>query len=160
MDSLEQEAMQEEEMMGEEEAMEQGELSEADERDLHIAWMIVERLMEEGAIDLILDALDNSASPEQVIGQAIAQIFMQVEEQFEGEDKLSPNIFFAENGLLEIVGDYLEDEGVPEDVVGKSEMVAFATLKQVGDQQAAAQQQVPAPQQQQPPAAPGLEGMV
>ena len=113
--------------------------------------------MEQGAIDVILDALDNSASPEQVIGQAIAQMMMQVEEQFTGEDKLSPRIFFAENGLLEIIGDYLEDEGVPEDVVGKSEMVAYATLKQVGDQQAAAQQQAPASQQ---PRAGGLEGMV
>lgn len=153
MDSLEQEALQDEELMEEEE----GVLTEDEERDLHIAWMVVEELMEQGAIDVILDALDNSASPEQVIGQAIAQMFMQVEEQFSGEDALSPNIFFAENGLLEIVGDYLEDEGVPEDIVGKSEMVAFATLKQVGDQQAAAQQQAPAPQQ---PQAGGLEGMV
>ena len=153
MESLEQEALQEEEMMEEDE---EGVLTADEDRDLHIAWMVVEELMEQGAIDVILDALDNSASPEQVIGQAIAQMMMQVEEQFTGEDKLSPRIFFAENGLLEIIGDYLEDEGVPEDVVGKSEMVAFATLKQVGDQQAA-QQQAPAPQQ---PQAGGLEGMV
>ena len=154
MESLEQEALQEEEMMEEEE---EGVLTADEDRDLHIAWMVVEELMEQGAIDVILDALDNSASPEQVIGQAIAQMMMQVEEQFTGEDKLSPRIFFAENGLLEIIGDYLEDEGVPEDVVGKSEMVAYATLKQVGDQQAAAQQQAPASQQ---PRAGGLEGMV
>lgn len=153
MESLEQEALQEEEMMEEDE---EGVLTADEDRDLHIAWMVVEELMEQGAIDVILDALDNSASPEQVIGQAIAQMMMQVEEQFTGEDKLSPRIFFAENGLLEIIGDYLEDEGVPEDIVGKSEMVAFATLKQVGDQQAA-QQQAPAPQQ---PQAGGLEGMV
>ena len=153
MESLEQEALQEEEMMEEEE---EGVLTADEDRDLHIAWMVVEELMEQGAIDVILDALDNSASPEQVIGQAIAQMMMQVEEQFTGEDKLSPRIFFAENGLLEIIGDYLEDEGVPEDIVGKSEMVAFATLKQVGDQQAA-QRQAPAPQQ---PQAGGLEGMV
>ena len=154
MESLEQEALQEEEMMEEDE---EGVLTADEDRDLHIAWMVVEELMEQGAIDVILDALDNSASPEQVIGQAIAQMMMQVEEQFTGEDKLSPRIFFAENGLLEIIGDYLEDEGVPEDVVGKSEMVAYATLKQVGDQQAAAQQQAPASQQ---PRAGGLEGMV
>ena len=154
MESLEQEALQEEEMMEEDE---EGVLTADEDRDLHIAWMVVEELMEQGAIDVILDALDNSASPEQVIGQAIAQMMMQVEEQFTGEDKLSPRIFFAENGLLEIIGDYLEDEGVPEDIVGKSEMVAFATLKQVGDQQATAQQQAPAPQQ---PQAVGLEGMV
>ena len=154
MESLEQEALQEEEMMEEDE---EGVLTADEDRDLHIAWMVVEELMEQGAIDVILDALDNSASPEQVIGQAIAQMMMQVEEQFTGEDKLSPRIFFAENGLLEIIGDYLEDEGVPEDIVGKSEMVAYATLKQVGDQQAAAQQQAPAPQQ---PQAVGLEGMV
>ena len=154
MESLEQEALQEEEMMEEDE---EGVLTADEDRDLHIAWMVVEELMEQGAIDVILDALDNSASPEQVIGQAIAQMMMQVEEQFTGEDKLSPRIFFAENGLLEIIGDYLEDEGVPEDIVGKSEMVAFATLKQVGDQQAAAQQQAPASQQ---PRAGGLEGMV
>jgi len=153
MESLEQEALQEEEMMEEDE---EGVLTADEDRDLHIAWMVVEELMEQGAIDVILDALDNSASPEQVIGQAIAQMMMQVEEQLTGEDKLSPRIFFAENGLLEIIGDYLEDEGVPEDIVGKSEMVAFATLKQVGDQQAA-QQQAPAPQQ---PQAGGLEGMV
>lgn len=153
MDSLEQEAMQDEELEETNEAA----LTEDEERDLHIAWMVVEEILEQGAIDIILDALDNSASPEQVIGQAMAQILMQVEEQFTGEDKLSPRIFFAENGLLEIIGDYLEDEGVPEDIVGKSEMVAFATLKQVGDQQAAAQQQAPAPQQ---PQAGGLEGMV
>lgn len=153
MESLEQEALQEEEMMEEDE---EGVLTADEDRDLHIAWMVVEELMEQGAIDVILDALDSSASPEQVIGQAIAQMMMQVEEQFTGEDKLSPRIFFAENGLLEIIGDYLEDEGVPEDIVGKSEMVAFATLKQVGDQQATAQQQAPAPQQ---PQAVGLEGM-
>ena len=115
MESLEQEALQEEEMMEEDE---EGVLTADEDRDLHIAWMVVEELMEQGAIDVILDALDNSASPEQVIGQAIAQMMMQVEEQFTGEDKLSPRIFFAENGLLEIIGDYLEDEGVPEDVVG------------------------------------------
>ncbi len=154
MESLEQEALQEEEMMEEDEEVA---LTADEDRDLHIAWMVVEELMEQGAIDVILDALDSSASPEQVIGQAIAQMMMQVEEQFTGEDKLSPRIFFAENGLLEIIGDYLEDEGVPEDIVGKSEMVAFATLKQVGDQRAAAQQQAPAPQQ---PQAVGLEGMV
>lgn len=153
MESLEQEALQEEEMMEEDE---EGVLTADEDRDLHIAWMVVEELMEQGAIDVILDALDNSASPEQVIGQAIAQMMMQVEEQFTGEDKLSPRIFFAENGLLEIIGDYLEDEGVPEDVVGKSEMVAFATLQQVGQQNSAPQQ--PAPQQ--PQATPGLEGMV
>ena len=153
MESLEQEALQEEEMMEEDE---EGVLTADEDRDLHIAWMVVEELMEQGAIDVILDALDNSASPEQLIGQAIAQMMMQVEEQFTGEDKLSPRIFFAENGLLEIIGDYLEDEGVPEDVVGKSEMVAFATLQQVGQQNSAPQQ--PAPQQ--PQAAPGLEGMV
>lgn len=141
MPSLEQEALQDEELMEEEDEVNESALSDDEERDLHIAWMVVEEILEQGAIDVILDSLDNSASPEQVIGQAIAQILMQVDEQFDGEDKLSPRIYFAENGLLEIIGDFLEDEGVPEDVVGKAEMVAFATLRQVGEGRAAQQQQ-------------------
>lgn len=157
--SLEENALAQQQLAEEEEdTEEQDTLTDQEEQDLHIAWLMAEQLLEDGGIDVVLQAVDSSGNPAQVVGQFIAQLIMQISEALEGEDQLSPKIYFSENGLVEIIGDYLEDEGVPEDVVGNAEVVCLSIMQSVaqGNQQGMA----PTPAPGMPPAMPQPGGMM
>ena len=130
MASLEQEAVNQEEMDDEEEDSREG-LSDQEEQDLHIAWLLAENLLEQGGIEVVMQALDSSSNAAQVIGQFLAQLIMQIHESLTGDLALSPRIYFSENGLVEIIGDYLEDEGVPSEVVDDAEVICLSIMQQV-----------------------------
>lgn len=105
-----------------------GALSEQENQDLHIAWMLAEHLLEKGGIDEVLSAASSSSNPDQAVGQFIAQLISQIHDSLTGELALSPNIYFSSNGLVDIIGDYLEDQGVDGQVVDNAEQVAFQIM--------------------------------
>ncbi|UFK09609.1 hypothetical protein [Xanthomonas phage DES1] len=162
--SLEENALAQQQLMEEQEqdTDDRDTLTDQEEQDLHIGWLLAEQLLEDGGIDVVLQAMDNSGNPAQVIGQFIAQLIMQIGEAMTGEDALSPKIYFSENGLVEIIGDYLEDEGIPEDVVGNAEVVCLSIMQSVaqGNQKGMAPQGAPAPGGMSQPMMPQQGGMV
>lgn len=140
MDPLDTEEMETEEQV---EDTREG-LTDQEEQDLHIAWLIAENMLERGGIDVVLEAQNSSGRPAQVIGQFIAQLIMQIHEGLTDDLALSPRIYFSENGLVELIGDYLEDEGVDTEVVDDAEVTALSIMQSVAQGNASKQQPAPA----------------
>lgn len=151
-----------EEQMKQKEAPQKEErLTDDEENDLKIAVLFAEKLIDEGGIDVIDQAVKESSDPSQVIGQFMMQMASQMQEQLPEDMKLSPRIFFAVGGWVEQVSDYLQDEyKIPRKVMDRAEIfIATAAQKMSqGAQQQAANGQPPAGGPT--PAVPQQEGAV
>lgn len=130
MEPLDEDMAPEDEMEEDTEDTREG-LTDQEEQDLHIAWLIAENMLEKGGIDVVLEAQNSSGNPAQVIGQFIAQLIMQIHEGLTDDLALSPRIYFSENGLVEMIGDYLEDEGVDTEIVDDAEVTALSIMQSV-----------------------------
>src|SRR5690606_24678357 len=132
-------------------------LSKEEENDLAIAVMMAENVIDDGGIDVIDTALNDSSNPGEVIGQFLMQLVSQMSEQMPKEFEISPRIFFADGGWVEQISDYLQEQyNVSEDVMDKAEMFIAAqadSMAQGGAQQAAGGAPPPGadPAMQQPP---------
>lgn len=137
-----------EEQMKQEGAPQQGErLTDEEEVDLKIAVLFAKKLIDEGGIDVIDQAVQESNDPGQVIGQFMMQLASQLQENMPEDMKLSPRVFFAQGGWVEQVSDYLQDEyKIDRKVMDRSEIyIATAAEKMAqGQAQQAAQGQPPA----------------
>lgn len=124
-------------------------LSDEEEADLNIAVMLSQKLIDEGGIGVIQEAVKGSKDPGQVIGQFLMQMVSQMNEQLPKEMALSPRIYFAEGGWIEQISDYLQDEyDIEQKVMDRAEMYIGGAAQQMAQGQAgqAAQQQASAPQ--------------
>lgn len=143
-----------------EETENNGGLSDEEEKDLAIAVMLAENLIDDGGIEAI-DSAQESKNPPEVIGQFIMQLVSQMTEQMPREMQFSNRIWLAQGGFVEQISDYLQEEyGVPQPVMDKVEMFIAAqadAMAQGGAAQQAAGGQ-PAPQQAAMPTQAG--GMV
>lgn len=137
-------------------APEEGRLSKDEEDDLAIALLLAENVIDDGGIQVIDDALNDSNDPGQVIGQFLMQLVSQMSEQMPRDFQFSPRIFFAQGGWVEQISDYLQEEyGVPQDVMDKAEIFIAAQADnmskgaqqqdagQIAQQQAGAQPPMP-----------------
>lgn len=85
-------------------------LTEAEHKDLEIAVMIGQNMMDDGGFDVIEQAIEQSSDPAQVIGQFLVQLIQKLAEAFPEDMKLSPRIYLAKNGFVEQMMDILIDE--------------------------------------------------
>lgn len=116
------------------------------------------KLLGQGGLDVIKQALDTSQDPAQVVGQFMAQLIMKMGEEIVGQLQLDPRAFLAKGGFLEEMLDYLEQKLMlpPEfsdQVYGEVVEIVKAVVMQGDEQMAAASPEQQAPQQ------PGLQGM-
>ena len=121
-------------------------LSEEEETDLKIAVLLAERLIDEGGIKVIDDAVKTSNDPGQVIGQFLMQMVSQMSEQLPKEIQLSKRIYFAHGGWVEQISDYLQEQyGIDKKIMDRAEIyIATAAQKMAqGQKQQAAQGQPP-----------------
>lgn len=115
-------------------------LSSEEEDDLKIAVLFAEKLIDEGGIDVIDQAVKESSDPGQVVGQFMMQMASQLGEKLPEDMKLSPRIFFAEGGWVEQVSDYLQETyKIDKKIMDRAEIFIASTaanMKQGADQQA------------------------
>lgn len=142
-------------------------LSDEEETDLKIAVLLAERLIDDGGIKVIDDAVKTSNDPGQVIGQFLMQMVSQLNEKLPKEVQLSKRIYFAQGGWVEQISDYLQEQyGIDKKIMDRAEIyIATAAQKMAqGQKQQISQGQPPqasvptgdAPQQ---PAIPQQGGM-
>lgn len=122
-------------------------LTDDEENDLKIATLFAEKLIDEGGIDVVDQAIKESSDPGQVIGQFLMQLASQLGENLPEEMKLSPRIFFAEGGWVEQVSDYLQETyKIDRKIMDRAEIYIATSADKM--KQGAAQQTV----EGQPPA--------
>lgn len=135
-----------------------GVLNAEEEKDLAIAVMMAENLIDDGGIEVI-DASEESSNPGEVIGQFIMQMVSQMAEQMPRELQFSPRIWLAEGGFVEKISDYLQEQyGVPQPVMDKAEMFVAAQADSMA--KGAVQQQTAPAQPQAAPMPQQAGGMV
>ncbi len=78
--------------------------------DVELAFRMTVQLLDDGGLDLIKNAIDQSADPAMVIGQFLSQIMGQLAEQLQKEYEVDPKIFLAKDGWLDAVLDFIEAE--------------------------------------------------
>lgn len=129
-----------EEQMKAPQEQQQERLSDDEENDLKIAVLFAEKLIDEGGIDVIDQAVKESSDPGQVIGQFMMQMASQLGEKLPEDMKLSPRIFFAKGGWVEQVSDYLQETyKIDRKIMDRAEIFIASTadkMKQGADQQA------------------------
>lgn len=131
-------------------------LDEQEEKDLRLAVLVTERMLEDGGFDVIDQALESSSDPAQVIGQFLLQLIQKMNEMFVNENQLSRRIWLCAGGWAEQVMDFIIDEyNLDYAVADKAEVYLAETITQMAQ---ANQQQ--AQQQQQQMAAPQQQGVV
>lgn len=127
-------------------------LSDEEETDLKIAVLLAERLIDDGGIKVIDDAVKTSNDPGQVIGQFLMQMVSQLNEKLPKEVQLSKRIYFARGGWVEQISDYLQEQyKIDKKIMDRAEIyIATAAQKMAqGQKQQIAQGQPP--QGQVPP---------
>jgi hypothetical protein len=85
-------------------------LSDEEEKDLKIAVLLAERMLEDKGYDVIQKALDTSKDPAQVIGQFMLTLIKKLDESMPNDAKLSKRIWLCKGGWLEQVMDMVIDE--------------------------------------------------
>lgn len=98
--------------------------------DVKVATNIVLEALDQGGLQVIRDAINQSEDPAMVIGQLLAQIFGQVAESAEQEYNIPPGVFVAEGGVLDHVLNYIESElGYPEEFSDEIYAQVMETIK-------------------------------
>lgn len=84
--------------------------------DVELAFRMGVQALDEGGMDVIRDAINQSQDPAMVIGQFLGQMIGMMAEQLQEEMGVDPRIFLAQGGWLELMLDYIEKElGYPEE---------------------------------------------
>jgi hypothetical protein len=68
------------------------------------------KLLSQGGIKVIADALNSSKDPAQVIGQFMAQLIIKMGEDMVERLRIDPRAFLAKGGFLEELLDYIEEQ--------------------------------------------------
>lgn len=112
-------------------------MSPDEESDLNIAVMLAEKMIDEGGIEVIEEAVKTSRDPGQVVGQFLMQMVIQMSEQMPREMALSPRIYFAHGGWVEQISDYLQEEyGIDQRTMDRAEMFIGSQAEQMAQGQA------------------------
>lgn len=144
----------------EQQAPEMQRLTDEEEQDLSIMVNLAKEAIDDGGIDVIDQAIEQSNDPGQVVGQFLLQLGSQLAEQLPEDMTISPRIMLAEGGWVEEVSDYLQEQyGVDKEVMDRAEMYIGASAEQMAMQQQQ-QQAAPVQQPQQAPALPQQGGVV
>lgn len=132
-------------MQPQEAPVQEGEQLTKDEMDdLDIMVNLSKEMIDDGGIDVIDQAIEQSNDPAQVIGQFLMQMVSQLGESLPEDMDLSPRIFFAYGGWVEQISDYLQEQyGIPQEVMDRVEMFIGTAATQMQQGEAAKQ---PAPQ--------------
>lgn len=128
------------------EAQPNNRLSQEEETDLKIAVLFGERLIDDGGIKVIDDAIKSSNDPGQVIGQFLMQMVSQLNEKLPKEIQLSKRIYLCEGGWVEQISDYLQEQyQIDKKIMDRAEIyIATAAQKMAqGQKQQMAQGQPP-----------------
>lgn len=89
---------------------------EVPQDDLEIAFRMGVQLLNEGGLDMLRKAINESTDPAVVIGQFLAQLMGQMAESLRDEVDLDPSVFLAKGGWLDMMLDYIETKlGYPEE---------------------------------------------
>lgn len=129
-------------------------LSDEEEQDLSIMVNLSKEFIDDGGVDVIDQAVEQSSDPGTVIGQFLMQLASQISEQLPEDVEISPKIFFARGGWIEQISDYLQEQyGVSKEIMDKAEMFIGTAAQQMQQGEAAKMQQAQAPAA---PAAPAL----
>lgn len=108
-----------------------------EETDLRIGVMLAQKMIDEGGIDVIEEAIKTSKDPGQVVGQFLMQMVVQMAESMPREMQLSPRIYFAHGGWVEQVSDYLQEEyGIDQKIMDRAEMYIGGQAEQMAQGQA------------------------
>ena len=76
--------------------------------DVEIITRLGIKLLANGGLDQIKDALEKSDDPAQVIGTFIAQLMAKILEQVSSQIDIDPRAFLANGGFLDAILDYIE----------------------------------------------------
>lgn len=128
-----------------------GNLTDEEEQDLKIAVLLGEKMIDEGGIDVINQAIQESSDPSQVIGQFLMQLGSQMHESMPEDMQLSKKVFLCEGGWVEQISDFLQEEhGIKKSVMDRAEIYIASSAQQMaqGAQQTG---ESAVPGQQQPP---------
>lgn len=107
-------------------------LSEDEEKDLKIAVLLTERLLEDGGYDVIEKAVNTSKDPSQVIGQFLLQLIKKLDESMPNQAKLSKRIWLCKGGWLEqIMDQIIEEFGLDYAIADKAEVYVAHTAQQL-----------------------------
>lgn len=137
--------------MEQQQAPEEERLTDEEETDLNIMVNLAKELIDDGGIDVIERAVEQSNDPGQVIGQFLMQMVSQLGEQLPEEVNISPRIFFSYGGWVEQVSDYLQEQyDIPTEAMDRAEMYIGTAAQQMQQGQAAKAQ----PAAEQAPAMP------
>lgn len=99
-------------------------------QDLEIAVRMGIKLLNDGGIDVIRDAINKSQDPAMVIGQFLTQVIGILAEQLVKELDADPRLFLAKDGWLEEMLDYIEKKlGYPEEFSDQIYMTVLETIK-------------------------------
>ena len=89
---------------------------EVPQDDLEIAFRMGVQLLNEGGLNMLNKAINESTDPAVVIGQFLAQLMGQMAESLRDEVDLDPSVFLAKGGWLDMMLDYIETKlGYPEE---------------------------------------------
>lgn len=106
--------------------------TEEEEKDLKIAVLMGQRLLDDGGFEVVQSAVKSSKDPGQVIGQFLMQMAQQMFESMPEDMQLSPTVLLAHGGWLEQISDYIQDEiKVKKDVMDKAEIYVASTAQQM-----------------------------
>ena len=95
--------------------LEANEGREVPQDDLEIAFRMGVQLLNDGGLDMLRKAINESTDPAVVIGQFLAQLMGQMAETLRDEVDIDPAIFLAKGGWLDMMLDYIETKlGYPE----------------------------------------------
>lgn len=124
-------------------------------KDVEIAVrMTIKMLQEGGGMKVIVDAIEESQQPAQVIGQFLAQMIGQLAENLQREMDIDPKIFLAKGGWLDSILNYIEKElDMPPEFSDEIYPEVLETIKGAAQGNSGAPQQPPQgqPPQGQPP---------
>lgn len=85
-------------------------LSEKEESDLEVVTAMARNLLVKGGgIETMQKALKSSRDPGQVVGQFMAQMILQMQQNMPKDLDISPKVYLAEGGMLEQTLDLIED---------------------------------------------------
>lgn len=133
--------------------MQQAQKGAGDERDVELAVrMTIKLLRDGGGMKLIMDAVQQSKDPAQVIGQFLAQMVGKLAEQLRDKFQIDPSIFLAPGGWLEKVLDFIEKAlDMPEEFSDQIYDSVLETIKAAAKAGDNPQPEQAPPQQGQPP---------
>lgn len=88
----------------------QEEGQEVSGEDVEIAVRMGVKLLNNGGLEQIQNAIDQSKDPAQVIGQFIAQMIGHMAEQLQAQAGVDPRVFLAKGAFLDHILDYIENK--------------------------------------------------